>query len=50
MRRMLIFASEDIGNADPRALVLISSGMQAIEVVGLPEDGSFCRRWRLIWP
>jgi putative ATPase len=37
VRRMLIFASEDIGNADPQALVLISSGMQAIEAVGLPE-------------
>ncbi|MCM8818591.1 MAG: replication-associated recombination protein A [Candidatus Omnitrophica bacterium] len=37
-RRMLIFASEDIGNADPRALILASSCYQSIEVVGMPES------------
>jgi putative ATPase len=37
MRRILILASEDIGNADPQALILASSGLQAIEFVGLPE-------------
>lgn len=37
MRRILILASEDIGNADPQALVLASAGLQAIEFVGLPE-------------
>ncbi|MCM8808958.1 MAG: replication-associated recombination protein A [Candidatus Omnitrophica bacterium] len=36
-RRMLIFASEDIGNADPRALILANACYQAIEVVGMPE-------------
>ncbi|MFN4227205.1 MAG: replication-associated recombination protein A [Candidatus Ratteibacteria bacterium] len=36
-RRMLIFASEDIGNADPQALVIANSCYQAIEVVGMPE-------------
>jgi putative ATPase len=36
-RRMLIFASEDIGNADPQALILANSCYQAIEVVGMPE-------------
>ena len=37
VRRILILASEDIGNADPQALVLASAGLQAIEFVGLPE-------------
>lgn len=37
VRRILILASEDIGNADPQALVLAASGMQAVEFVGLPE-------------
>lgn len=36
-RRLVIFASEDIGNADPRALTLAVSAMQACEFVGLPE-------------
>lgn len=37
MRRLLILASEDIGNADPRALILASSASHAIERIGLPE-------------
>lgn len=37
VRRMVIFAAEDIGNADPRALILASSCKSAIELVGLPE-------------
>ncbi|MBI4395210.1 MAG: replication-associated recombination protein A [Candidatus Omnitrophica bacterium] len=37
VRRILILASEDIGNADPQALVLASAGLQAIEFVGMPE-------------
>ncbi|OGV49968.1 MAG: AAA family ATPase [Lentisphaerae bacterium GWF2_44_16] len=36
-RRITIFASEDIGNADPRALTLAVSAMQAIEMIGMPE-------------
>ncbi|MCP3966002.1 MAG: replication-associated recombination protein A [Lentisphaerae bacterium] len=36
-RRIVIFASEDIGNADPRALTLATSAMQAIEMIGMPE-------------
>ncbi len=36
-RRMIIFASEDVGNADPRALTLAVSCLQAIEAVGFPE-------------
>jgi putative ATPase len=37
IRRILILASEDIGNADPQALILASAGLHAIEFVGLPE-------------
>lgn len=36
-RRLIILASEDIGNADPRALLLAVSGLHAVEFVGLPE-------------
>ena len=36
-RRMVIFASEDIGNAQPTALVLATSSMQAVHMIGLPE-------------
>jgi len=36
-RRMVRFASEDIGNADPRALAVTLSAMQAFQFVGLPE-------------
>lgn len=36
-RRMVRFASEDVGNADPQALTIAVSAMQAFEVIGLPE-------------
>ena len=36
-RRIVIFASEDVGNADPQALPLAVAAMQACEFVGLPE-------------
>ena len=36
-RRMLILASEDIGNANPTALVLANSTFQAVNVLGMPE-------------
>ena len=36
-RRMIIVASEDIGNADPQALTMATSAAQALEWVGLPE-------------
>lgn len=36
-RRMVIFASEDIGNADPNALNIAVSVFKACEVIGLPE-------------
>ncbi|NVN89354.1 MAG: replication-associated recombination protein A [Desulfuromonadales bacterium] len=37
LRRMIILASEDIGNADPRALQLAVSALQAFQVIGMPE-------------
>ncbi len=36
-RRLTIFAAEDVGNADPRALELCTAAMQAVEMIGLPE-------------
>lgn len=36
-RRMVILASEDIGNADPQALVLATSCFTAVDYVGMPE-------------
>ncbi|HRN35758.1 MAG TPA: replication-associated recombination protein A [Flavobacteriales bacterium] len=36
-RRMLILASEDIGNADPNALLLATTTMQAVQMIGWPE-------------
>ena len=36
-RRLVILASEDIGNAEPRALPLAVAGLQAVEAIGLPE-------------
>ena len=37
VRRMLIFASEDVGLADPQALVVATAAAQALQWVGLPE-------------
>jgi len=37
VRRMVVLASEDIGNADPQALVIATSAAAAVEHVGLPE-------------
>lgn len=37
-RRMVIFASEDIGNARPNALVLAVSCMEAVKMIGMPES------------
>jgi putative ATPase len=36
-RRMIVHASEDIGNADPRALLVAVAAAQAVEHVGMPE-------------
>jgi putative ATPase len=37
LRRMVIFASEDVGNADPQALGVAINALQAFELMGLPE-------------
>jgi putative ATPase len=37
LRRMVIFASEDVGNAEPRALAVAVDALRAFELVGLPE-------------
>jgi putative ATPase len=36
-RRMVIFASEDVGNADPQALLIADAAARAVDRVGLPE-------------
>ena len=36
-RRLVILASEDIGNADPRGLAVAVAAMEAVEFVGMPE-------------
>lgn len=36
-RRMVIFASEDVGNADPLSLVVAVNVFRAVEVIGIPE-------------
>jgi putative ATPase len=37
LRRMVIFAAEDVGNADPQALQVAVAALQAVELVGMPE-------------
>jgi putative ATPase len=37
LRRMVIFAAEDVGNADPQGLVVATAALNAFELVGLPE-------------
>ncbi len=36
-RRMIVFASEDVGNADPQALQVATAAAYALDYVGLPE-------------
>jgi len=36
-RRMIVFASEDVGNADPQALQIAVAASRAVEWVGMPE-------------
>jgi putative ATPase len=36
-RRLVILASEDIGNADPQGLTIATSGFQAVHMIGMPE-------------
>jgi putative ATPase len=54
-RRMIVLASEDIGNADPRALLVAVAAAQAVEHVGLPEarlnlaQAGMCRAGAAKW-
>ncbi len=48
-RRILIFASEDIGNADPQALLVAHAVFKATEVIGYPECRIILLRERCIW-
>jgi putative ATPase len=36
-RRIVICASEDVGNADPMALIIATSALRAVEFIGMPE-------------
>jgi len=36
-RRLIILAAEDIGNADPQALIMATSAFQAVHMIGMPE-------------
>ncbi len=36
-RRLVIFAAEDVGNADPRALAIATDAAQAVQFIGMPE-------------
>src|SRR3989339_521932 len=36
-RRIVICATEDVGNADPQALILANAAMQVAEFIGMPE-------------
>ncbi len=49
-RRIMICASEDVGNADPMALTVAVSAAQAVERIGMPEPRLFsprqCSTWR----
>ncbi len=38
MRRLLVLASEDIGNAEPQGLVVAAAGLQAVSTLGMPES------------
>lgn len=38
-RRIVIAASEDVGNADPRAIMVATAAYQAVERIGMPEGG-----------
>ena len=47
-RRIMICASEDVGNADPQALQVAVAASQAVERIGMPEAGSYWHRQSLM--
>ena len=48
-RRLLIAASEDIGNANPTALILANNTFQAVSVIGNPESRIILTNVPFIW-
>ena len=48
-RRIMICAAEDVGLADPQALVVAAAAAQAVERIGMPEEGSFWQRRSITW-
>lgn len=48
-RRLVISASEDIGLANPNALLLANACFDALKKIGWPEGGSFWPRRPFIW-
>ena len=48
-RRLLIAASEDIGNANPTALIMANNCFQAVTTIGMPES-RIIWRMQFIWP
>jgi putative ATPase len=48
-RRLVILASEDIGNANPTALVLANNAAQAVQFVGILKRELFCPKRSFIW-
>ena len=48
-RRLMISASEDIGLANPNALLMTTTAFQAVQAIGLPEAGSFFHKLPFIW-
>ena len=49
-RRLVILASEDIGNADPMALLVANAAAHAVEYVGLPEAQLNLAQAVTYWP
>jgi putative ATPase len=47
-RRLVILASEDIGNANPTALVMANATFEAVNKIGYPNPVSSCRNVLLI--
>ena len=47
-RRLIILASEDIGNANPTALVMANNTFQAVSVIGNPESRIILRNWEYL--
>jgi hypothetical protein len=48
-RRLVRFASEDVGNADPQALTIAIAAKDAVHFMGMPEGTRPSRRRRSTW-